>query len=87
MITGDFNSWHQNWGSTIQANIPTTKIWHNIRRFCGLNPAKHIHCITTNNNVTTNDKNQIANLFAQHWSISQKTQTSAKNSPPINTTQ
>jgi len=40
--------------STIQANTPTTKIWNNIRRFCG--------------NVTTNDKNQIANLLAQDWS-------------------
>jgi len=54
--------------STIKANTPTTKIWNNIRRFCGPNPAKQIHCITTNNNVTTNDINQIANLLAQHWS-------------------
>jgi len=49
--------------STIQSSTPTSTIWNNIRRFCGLNQCRQIHCV----NNTTNTQ-EIANQFAQHWS-------------------
>jgi len=45
--------------STIQSNTPTSTILNNIRRFCGLNQYKQIHCV----NNTTNT-HEIAKQFA-----------------------
>nr|AAA74495.1 unknown protein [Drosophila teissieri] len=55
--------------STIHPTTPSSKIWTNIRRFCGLNPIKQIHAISSpENNETTLASNEIANIFAQHLS-------------------
>jgi len=54
--------------STIQPTTPSSKIWANIRRFCGLNPVKQIHATNPENNETTLASNEIANIFAQHYS-------------------
>jgi len=37
--------------STIQSNTPTSTIWNNIRRFCGLNQCKKIHCVNNTTNT------------------------------------
>lgn len=55
--------------ATINPHTPTQKIWCNIRRFCGLNPIKKIHCITNiQNQQKTTDQNEIADNFALFWS-------------------
>jgi len=58
-----------NFTSQISPETPPKTIWSNIRRFCGLNPQKNIHCIfnpTTNQNTT--HKLEIADLFCKNFS-------------------
>lgn len=52
----------------INPNTPIQKIWCNIRRFCGLNPTKGIHCLTQNNNHNITHPQEIADLFCHNWS-------------------
>lgn len=55
--------------STINPSTPTAKTWANIRRFCGLNPVKNIHCLHNPfNNETTTSYNTMANIFVNYWS-------------------
>lgn len=58
---------------TSQINPKTTssKIWSNIRSFCGIYPSKSIHAIYNPYSMSTsNDPYTIANTFAQFWSDS-----------------
>ena len=53
--------------SEINPSSSPTKIWSNIRRFCGYKSSHGIHCISTPQNTTT-DRCAIANLFCNQWS-------------------
>jgi len=55
--------------STIQPSTPSSQIWTNIRRFCGLNPIRQIHALSNPyTRQTTTNNYEIANILAQHWS-------------------
>uniref|UniRef100_W8C2B6 RNA-directed DNA polymerase from mobile element jockey n=1 Tax=Ceratitis capitata TaxID=7213 RepID=W8C2B6_CERCA len=55
--------------SEIRPSTPTSKIWANIRTFCGLNNNTTIHCLQDTQTGRSNTcKLEIANNFAQHWS-------------------
>lgn len=49
---------------------PIPKIWNNIRRLCGLNTLKGLHCIKSINSTDNITQPQdIAELFCQNWSL------------------
>jgi len=59
--------------SEIQPLTHTSKIWSNIRRFCGLNKPKHIHMITNPiTDIPITDNLEIANSFTKFWSDQSK---------------